>query len=147
MKKISILLLVFSLLFTACSNTVSREDTTLIPFTSQNGYEITYPDTLSPVSLSSDIDFVVMDDNTGSSVTVMTENTEDAGDITEKSFCDGKLSDGMDIKITSFEQKEINGYLRFLITSFSSSATSAYMAAASTQRINTALITRSSLNT
>ncbi|MBQ4316356.1 MAG: hypothetical protein IJC42_03555 [Oscillospiraceae bacterium] len=116
MKKISILLLVFSLLFTACSNTVSREDTTLIPFTSQNGYEITYPDTLSPVSLSSDIDFVVMDDNTGSSVTVMTENTEDAGDITEKSFCDGKLSDGMDIKITSFEQKEINGLPAYEVT-------------------------------
>ena len=35
----------------------------------------------------------------------------------------------------------------FLITNFSKSATSAYIIAASTQRINTALITKSSLNT
>ena len=39
------------------------------------------------------------------------------------------------------------GYFWFLITSFSRRATSAYIIAASTQRINTALITRSSLNT
>ncbi len=109
MKKISAFLLTFSLFLSACGDASSPANVPLSSFTSQNGYEITYPDTLSPVSLSSDIDFVVMDDNTGSSVTIMTENTKDAGDITEKSFREDKLSDGMDIKIISFEQKEING--------------------------------------
>ena len=109
MKKISVFLLVFSLIFAACGDTSSREETTLIPFTSQNGYKITYPHTLSPVSLSSDIDFVVMDENTGSSVTVMTENADNTKDLTEESFREEKLSDGMDITITAFAQKDING--------------------------------------
>ncbi len=116
MKKISVFLLVFSLVFSACGSTASREEATLISFTSQNGYEISYPDMFSPVSLSADIDFVVMDDNTGSSVTVLTESPESAGDITEESFCEDKLADGMDIRITSFEQKDINGLPAYKVT-------------------------------
>ncbi len=116
MKKISVFLLVFSLLFSACGNAVSREEATLISFTSQNGYKITYPHALSPVSLSADIDFVIMDDNTGSSVTVMTETPENTDDITEKSFREDKLADGMDIRIDSFEEKEINGLPAYEVT-------------------------------
>ncbi len=116
MKKTSVFLLVFALLFSACGSTASREETMLIPFTSQNGYKLTYPHTFSPVSLSADIDFVVMDDNTGSSVTVLTESPESAGDITEESFREEKLADGMDIGITSFEQKDINGLLAYEVT-------------------------------
>lgn len=116
MKKISVFLLVFTLLFSACGSTASREDTTLISFTSQNGYKITYPHTFSPVSLSADIDFVVMDENTGSSVTVLTESPESAGDITKESFCQNKLADGMDIEINSFKQKEINGLPAYEVT-------------------------------
>lgn len=116
MKKISVLLLIFSLIFAACGNTASREETTLISFTSQNGYKLRYPHALSPVSLSADIDFVIMDDNTGSSVTVMTETPENTDDITEKSFREDKLADGMDIRIDSFEEKEINGLPAYEVT-------------------------------
>lgn len=116
MKKISVLLLVFTLLFAACGNTPSQEETPLLSFTSRNGYEITYPDTFSPVSLSSDIDFVVMDENTGSSVTVMTENTEISDILSEESFREEKLADGMDIRISAFEKKDINGLPAYEVT-------------------------------
>ncbi len=116
MKRISVFLLVFTLLFSACGSTASREETTFISFTSQNGYKITYPHTFSPVSLSADIDFVVMDENTGSSVTVLTESPEPAGAITEESFREDKLADGMNIEINSFEQKELNGLPAYEVT-------------------------------
>lgn len=116
MKKILVFLFVFSLILSACGDASSPADVPLSSFTSHNGYEVTYPDTLSPVSLSSDIDFVVMDDNTGSSVTVLTEKAESVGDITEKSFREDKLADGMDVRINSFEQKEINGLPAYEVT-------------------------------
>lgn len=116
MKKTLFFLLLFSLLFSACGSPASPTEGTLLSFTSQNGYEITYPDTFSPVSLSADIDFVIMDGNTGSSVTVLTENPESVADITEESFREDKRSDDMDIRITSFEQKEINALPAYEVT-------------------------------
>lgn len=116
MKKTLAFLFVFSLLFSACGDTSSPTDVPLSSFASQNGYEITYPEAFSPVSLSADIDFVVMDDNTGSSVTVLTEKVESADNITEKSFREEKLADGMDIRISAFEQKEINGLPAYEVT-------------------------------
>ena len=116
MKKTSVFLLVFSLLFSACGNSEPHEEASLSSFTSQNGYEISYPDTLSPVSLSADIDFVIMDDTTGSSVTVMTQAPDSDGDITEKSFREDKLSDGMDVRLISFKHKDINGLPSYEVT-------------------------------
>ncbi len=109
-------LLAFTFLFSACGDHAPQDEEAPALFASQNGYEISYPASLSPVSLSSDIDFVIMDENTGSSVTVLTEDVTSSKDITEKSFREEKLSDGMDIEILSFEQKTVNELPAYEVT-------------------------------
>ncbi|MBQ8004054.1 MAG: hypothetical protein IJ299_03070 [Oscillospiraceae bacterium] len=104
------------IILTACGGQETQTEVELAVFSSENGYEVSYPDYFSPAALSSEIDFVIMDENTGSSVTVLTEDAALAEDITEESFCEEKLSDGMEIKILSFEQKTLNELPAYEIT-------------------------------
>lgn len=110
MKKTVLILfaLILSLLC-SCGVNMERSEDPLMVYTSENGYAVTYYGGFKPSKLSAAIDFVVMDEETGSTVTILTEEGLGALDMTENEFKEKKLSDGMEIDISSFEKTEING--------------------------------------
>lgn len=108
-KKLSLILALMLIMLTGCGDTAEvPEPEELSVFFSENGYSVSYPAGYSPSALSGDIDFVVMDEISGTTVTILTAETDGAGDITEAQFEAEKSAEGMDIDVLTFEQKTIN---------------------------------------
>ena len=107
-KVVSIILSALMVLVMLAGCSEKEEVAELLTYTSSNGYTVSYTDAFEPTELSSDIDFVVMDTNTGSVVTIQTMRDSIDG-YTEKSFEDEMEKNDMDIKVTSFGYETING--------------------------------------
>lgn len=100
------LILVLSLtLLVSCKSEPKRE-LNYVEFYSDNGYSLSYPDIYTPTTLTSKIDFVIIDDLSGSSLTVMTSKKEK--DLSKKGFEKRLRDDGIDTSITYFEEEKIN---------------------------------------
>lgn len=110
-KTLPIILALMLILFAGCtSSPIKNDGAELTTYSSDNGYTLSYPVGYEPTSLSSSIDFVIMDEITGSTVTVLASaHEENVLDITEEDFSEQKKAAGMNnIKIKSFEFKTIN---------------------------------------
>lgn len=100
------LILVLSLtLLTSCNGEAKRE-LNYVDFYSDNGYSLSYPDIYTPTTLTSKIDFVIIDDLSGSSFTVMASKKE--RDLSKSGFEKRLRDEGIDTDITYFEEIEIN---------------------------------------
>ncbi|MBQ9986549.1 MAG: hypothetical protein IJP38_09650 [Oscillospiraceae bacterium] len=114
MKKLlslALALLLSSMLLAACSPADDTPPAELVTFSSENGYELAYPSDLEPTSFSKEIDFVVMDSHSGTTVTVQSSAKQSGiTDISEKAFAEMVAAEGMaDIDISAFEKREQNG--------------------------------------
>lgn len=109
-KTLPIILALMLILFAGCtSSPIKNDGAELTTYSSDNGYTVSYPVGYEPTSLSSSIDFVIMDEVTGSAVTVFASaHKENVLDITEEDFSEQKKSEGINIRIKSFEFKTIN---------------------------------------
>lgn len=109
-KTLPIILALMLILFAGCtSSPIKNDGAELTTYSSDNGYTVSYPVGYEPTSLSSSIDFVIMDEVTGSTVTVFASaHKENVLDITEEDFSEQKKSEGINIRIKSFEFKTIN---------------------------------------
>jgi len=96
-------------LFAGCAAEVAPE-VELAEFNSDYGYSVMYPADLTPTSLSSNIDFVVMDEKTATTVSIeILEKLDSFSSLTEDDFVDEFIKEDLDIKIFSFEHTTING--------------------------------------
>ncbi len=108
MKKLISIILISVLalaLLTSCTGEVKRE-LNYVDFYSDNGYTLSYPDIYTPTTLTSKIDFVIIDDLSGSSFTVMTSKKEK--DLSKSGFEKRLREEGVTTSITYFEEEEIN---------------------------------------
>lgn len=114
MKKILSLVLVSLICFSAlaaCAPAEKEPPVELTEYSSENGYVLSYPEDLTPSSFSKEIDFVVMDAYTGTTVTVQTSDKKtDVLSLDKEEFSDMAKAEGLgDIEISAFEQREQNG--------------------------------------
>ena len=100
--------LILLILISACDGGRASR-TTYSLFSSDNGYSISYPDYYSPSRLSSSLDFVIFDDETGSSLTILSEEKKDGiADMSEDDFCELLKKDGIDTSLDFFSRETIN---------------------------------------
>ncbi len=108
MKKVisAVLAIILVCALCACAPTSSK----LTTYSSDNGYCVEYPENYTVSHLGSEIDFVIMDEATGTNVTVLrTEKQEDVSDIDERTFVSMMKDEGYDdIELSSFETKTLN---------------------------------------
>lgn len=111
MKKflsIILILLMLSAILCGCADN-EPEKSDMVTFSSDHGYTVSYPASYTPTSLSSDIDFVIMDETTGSNVNILSRVSEgNVLDFTEEEFVSVMEEDGMDIELMVFEFKTVN---------------------------------------
>lgn len=110
-KLICILLSAFLLFITGCSDNSASDDAEYATYSSDNGYTVKYPEKYNVFTLGSQIDFVIMDDETGSNVTIMREEKVDGiSDMSENDFILRIKSEGYDdITLLAFDKISING--------------------------------------
>ena len=115
MKKISLLLIsIFLILLSGCAKQVETfsplpEGTKIKNYSSDNGYTVTYPAVYEPSVMSDEIDFVVLDENSGSTVNIQsTDKQANVLPITKEEFSAKLLEEGMEIDILSVAEKTIN---------------------------------------
>ena len=106
-RKIAIVLsaLLIASLLASCSGGDTAPSKVMAEYESRNGYTVSYPEEYEPSSLSHDVDFVIMDSVSGSSVTIQTKRN--ISEVTEESFAEEMAADGMNIEIESFETELI----------------------------------------
>ena len=114
MKKLlslAIILLALGAVLAACSPSENEPPVVLTEYFSDNGYKLSYPEELTPSSFSREIDFVVLDNITGTTVTVQTaDKKEGVLSIGEDDFSEMVKAEGLgEIEISAFEQREQNG--------------------------------------
>ena len=112
MKKLISILLVISLFCLAgCKSAPSADDADYATYSSDNGYTVKYPEKYAVSSLGSQIDFVIMDGETGSNVTIMREEkVNSVSDMTEDEFVSRIEKEVYDnISIISFDKTDLNG--------------------------------------
>ncbi len=119
-KLICILLSVFLLFIAGCSDNGVSDDAEYATYSSDNGYTVKYPEKYNVSSLGSQIDFVIMDDETGSNVTIMREEKVDGiSDMSEDDFISRIKSKGYDdIALLEFDKISISG-IPCLVAKFS----------------------------
>lgn len=108
MKKILSIVLAVALTFTlfACA----PESSELTTYSSDNGYCVEYPENYTVSHLGSEIDFVIMDEETGTNVTILrTEKQNGVSDMDESDFVSMMKNEGYDdVELSSFEAKKLN---------------------------------------
>lgn len=112
MKKLISVLLVISLLcLTGCGRAPASDDAEYATYSSDNGYTVKYPEKYDVSSLGSQIDFVLMDGETGSNVTIMREEKVDGvSDMSEDEFFSRIKKEGYtNVELLSFDKSNING--------------------------------------
>ncbi len=108
MKKIISAILAISLICILCACT--SQPSKLTTYSSDNGYCVEYPEKYTVSHLGSEIDFVIMDEETGSNVTILREEKQDGvSDMDERNFVSMMKDEGYDdIELSSFETKTLN---------------------------------------
>ena len=116
-KQIAIILsaLLIASLLAACAGGEAAPSKVMTEYDSKNGYTVSYPEEYEPSALAHDVDFVIMDSVSGSSVTIQTKRK--VGEITEESFIEDMASDGMEIKVESFAT-ELIGEKEVIVVSY-----------------------------
>jgi len=113
MKKIFTLTLICALALTLLVGCKGGEveKSELETFFSDNGYCVEYPQKYTVSHLGAEIDFVIMDEETGSNVTILrTEKVYGLETLTEREFISQMDDEGYDdIVLSSFDTEEING--------------------------------------
>lgn len=109
MKKFLLLLLLLSLCLCACEG--EKDEVSYLSYSSDNGYTVEYPDTYTVSHLSPSMDFVIMDDDSGSSVTILSkEKQEGVLNSSVRDILDELTSEGyLDVSVDYIEEQEING--------------------------------------
>ena len=104
----ALIFMMFSALLCGCADNEPERDA-LLTFSSDHGYTVSYPEGYTPTSLSSDIDFVIMDETTGTNVNIVSQVREgDVLNITDEQFVEYMKNEGMDIELMAFEFKTVN---------------------------------------
>ncbi len=109
-KTVSLFLIIFTLFMLLVGCGEVSEDKTMLTYHSDNGYSVCYPTKYPLSSLGNDIDFVIMDEETGTNVTIQrTDKQEGISGIRRYEFENLMEKDGYDdISISSFEKATIN---------------------------------------
>lgn len=109
MKKFILLLLALVLCLSACKG--GGEEITYLTYSSDNGYTVNYPDTYTISHLSPSMDFVIMDDDSGSSVTILSkEKQRNVLNASTREVLDELEGEGyLDVSVDYIEEQEING--------------------------------------
>ncbi len=117
-KTLSVILALMLILFAGCSSSPIKNDgVELATYSSDNGYTVSYPVGYKPTALSSSIDFVIIDEVTGSNVNILSMyHQEGVLDITEEQYKEQMKASGMDIDISSFEFSTINDTPALVVT-------------------------------
>ena len=108
MKKIISVISALAIFCSLCS--CAPTSSKLTTYSSDNGYCVEYPEKYTVSHLGSEIDFVIMDEETGTNVTILrTEKQDGISDMSERDFVSMMKDEGYDdIDLSSFEAKELN---------------------------------------
>ena len=109
MKRLFSAVLILCLCLAGCGET-SGGSGDMLTFSSDNGYSVSYPEKYTATSLGAHIDFVLMDDETGTNVTIQhKEKTDSPASMTKSEFVFKMKDEGYDkVEITAFEKESIN---------------------------------------
>ncbi len=103
-----------------CGDDTSNKSKTMATYYSDNGYCVSYPEKYTPTSLGSEIDFVIMDEETGSNVTIQrTEKKSDVSDLNRAEFTSQMKKEGYSEVSISYFEKEIINDIPCLVAEFS----------------------------
>lgn len=110
MKRLFSAVLILCLCLAGCGD-VSGGSGDMLTFSSDNGYSVSYPEKYTATSLGAHIDFVLMDDETGTNVTIQhKEKTYSVTSTTKSEFISDMKEEGYDkVEVTTFEKETING--------------------------------------
>ena len=79
-------------------------------YVSDNGYSVKYPDKYTAKKIAKAIDFILVDEKSGSSINIVTaKNDGSLKKMTKEEFEESLKSTGMNVLIESYEDINING--------------------------------------